>query len=337
MFQKMTTKGLGDVWTGCVFLFLESTSPKVSLPAVYKDPQKKFGLFKVIKLTLSDTAGGLQGYEILKLHDADPYLGVEIKFVDCDVCRRFLESYAAGAVSQFFTQHALRVLSGSEDFTVDTQLKAGTEVLDQCLTNQELCLDHIHSLQPVRLRDDEVTQLERQLQNLTLCDPCNSQPSRLDPCNSQPTRKETPIVPSNCFLFQKKLFDDRQLTPADHQRFATSIGRDWKKVGRALQKTCRALKGPAIDNLAFEYEREGLYEQAYQLLSRFIQAEGRNARLSRLVKALEETKLIGVAEIMLDLQPKEALQEVPELQRICPQRVCRNSCDARNSGLQSTA
>ncbi|KAL4657042.1 tumor necrosis factor receptor type 1-associated DEATH domain protein [Arapaima gigas] len=298
--KKMTTRSVGDVWTGCVFLFLESTSPKVSLPAVYKDPQKKFGLFKIIKLTLSDTAGGLQGYEILKLHDADPYLSVEIKFVDFGVCRRFLESYAAGAVSQFFTQHALRVLSSLDDFSVDTQLKAGAQVLDQCLGNQELCLDHIHSLQPVRLRDDEVTQLERQLQNMTLGDPCNSQPSGV-------VREETgcTAVPSNCFLFQKKIFDDRQLTPGDHQRFATSIGRDWKKVGRALQKTCRALKGPTIDNLAFEYEREGLYEQAYQLLSRFIQAEGRNARLGRLVKALEETKLIGVAEIMLDLQPKE--------------------------------
>lgn len=101
------------------------------------------------------------------------------------------------------------------------------------------------------------------------------------------------------------LTDDRPLTPADQQRFASHVGRDWKRVGRALEKNCRALKGTAIDNLAYEYEREGLYEQAYQLLGRFIQSEGRNARLGRLISALEEAKLINMAEIMLDIQPRE--------------------------------
>lgn len=103
------------------------------------------------------------------------------------------------------------------------------------------------------------------------------------------------------FVFQ----GDRPLTPADQQRFAAHIGRDWKRVGRTLQKGCRALKGPAIDNLAYEYEREGLYEQAYQLLGRFIQSEGRNARLGRLIGALEENKLTTVAEIMLDIKPRD--------------------------------
>lgn len=101
------------------------------------------------------------------------------------------------------------------------------------------------------------------------------------------------------------LSDDRPLTPADQQRFAAHVGRDWKRVGRALQKSCRALKGPAIDNLAYEYEREGLYEQAYQLLGRFIQSEGRSAKLSRLISALEETKLTSMAEIMLGIQPRD--------------------------------
>ena len=93
------------------------------------------------------------------------------------------------------------------------------------------------------------------------------------------------------------------LTPADLQCFSSGVGRQWKHVGRALGKTCRALKGPAIDNLAYEYEREGLYEQAYQLLSRFMQAEGRAARLSRLVRALEDCKLTSLAENMLENQP----------------------------------
>lgn len=46
-------------------------------------------------------------------------------------------------------------------------------------------------LQPVRLRDDEVTQLEQQLQN-----------SYIPPIQTQ---KE---VPKNCFLFQKRLFGE---------------------------------------------------------------------------------------------------------------------------------
>lgn len=95
------------------------------------------------------------------------------------------------------------------------------------------------------------------------------------------------------------------LAAGDLQRFSNGVGRDWRKVGRALGKNCRALKGPAIDNLAYEYEREGLYEQAYQLLSRFIQAEGSAARLGRLVRALEDSKLTSLAENILDIQPRE--------------------------------
>lgn len=93
------------------------------------------------------------------------------------------------------------------------------------------------------------------------------------------------------------------LSPADVQSFSNGVGRQWKYVGRALGKSCRALKGPAIDNLAYEYEREGLYEQAYQLLNRFIEAEGRAAKLSRLVKALEDCKLNNLVENILEIQP----------------------------------
>ncbi|XP_036399814.1 tumor necrosis factor receptor type 1-associated DEATH domain protein [Megalops cyprinoides] len=301
--KKMTTNSTpvqNGAWAGCVFLFLRSACPHFDLLAAYKDPDRKFNLFKVIRLTLSDAAGGLDGYEILKLHDADPQLGVEVKFVDEAACRRFLESYGTGSVQQFFVQHVGRVLPGPDELVVDTQLKAGDNILDFCLDDQDLCLHHIHHLQPDRLQDDEVSRLEQQLRTLALAD--------RSPSNSGPPsaiKQEVPVVPDNCFLFQKRMFDDRQLTSADHQRFATNVGRDWKKVGRTLQKTCRALKGPAIDNLAYEYEREGLYEQAYQLLSRFIQAEGKGARLGRLIAALEENKLIGLAEIMLGIQPKE--------------------------------
>ncbi|TTL88696.1 Tumor necrosis factor receptor type 1-associated DEATH domain protein [Bagarius yarrelli] len=222
-----------------------------------------------------DVAGGINGYEILKLHDADPFLGVELKFMDIVPCRRFIDSYKSGSLLQSLSQHASRLLSLPDAAAMMFMLKAGTHTLDHSLQDPDLCLQLIQQSRPVRLRDDEVTQLEQQLQNC--CIP------------PVPTIKE---VPKNCFLFQKRLFHDRSLTPADQQRFASHVGREWKQVGRALQKSCRALKGTAIDNLAYEYEREGLYEQAYQLLGRFIQSEGRNAKLGRLIGALEEAKLL---------------------------------------------
>lgn len=280
-------------WTGCAVLFLQSLYPSVDLLSLYKDQQGKSTVFKVIKLTLIDSAGGLGGYEILKVHDADPFLGVEVKFVDMSPCRLFLESYGSGAVRQALSQHACRLLALPQEFSVETQLKASTHVLDYHLDKLDLCLQHIHLSQPERLRDEEIDVLEQQLQ----CDVLGPAPH-----STPPAQEESPI-PSNCFKFQSRVFEDRMLTAADVQSFSNGVGRQWKFVGRALGKSCRALKGPAIDNLAYEYEREGLYEQAYQLLSRFIQAEGRAAKLSRLVKALEDCKLTSLAENILDVQP----------------------------------
>ncbi|XP_013982430.1 tumor necrosis factor receptor type 1-associated DEATH domain protein [Salmo salar] len=293
--KKMVTLSVEDgPWTGCAVLFLRSC-PAVNLLSLYKDQQGKFSVFKVLKLTLTDSAGGLEGYEILKLHDADPLLGVEVKFVDVAACRRFLQCYGSGAVQQSLSQHACRLLHGPQELVLETQLKAGTHTLDFCLDDLELCLQHIHQSQPGRLRDDEIAELDQQLQSQALGH--IPQPPTLS--------QEEPPVPSNCFLFQKRVFEDRILAAGDLQRFSNGVGRDWRKVGRALGKNCRALKGPAIDNLAYEYEREGLYEQAYQLLSRFIQAEGSAARLGRLVRALEDSKLTSLAENILDIQPRE--------------------------------
>lgn len=92
---------------------------------------------------------------------------------------------------------------------------------------------------------------------------------------------------------------NRPLTLQDQQTFARSVGLKWRRVGRSLQRSCRALRDPALDSLAYEYERDGLYEQAFQLLRRFMQAEGRRATLQRLVEALEENELTSLAEDLL--------------------------------------
>lgn len=95
----------------------------------------------------SDVAGGLDGYEILKLHDADPFLGVELKFMDISPCRRFLDSYSCGSLLQFLSQHASRLLSIPDGVSVEAMLKAGTYTLDHSLQDQERCLQLIYQSQ----------------------------------------------------------------------------------------------------------------------------------------------------------------------------------------------
>lgn len=102
-------------------------------------------------------------------------------------------------------------------------------------------------------------------------------------------------------LFPTPSSVNRPLNLQDQQTFARSVGLKWRKVGRSLQRSCRALRDPALDSLAYEYERDGLYEQAFQLLRRFVQAEGRRATLQRLVEALEENELTSLAEDLLGL------------------------------------
>lgn len=160
----------GGPWTGCAVLFLQSLCPSVNLLSLYQDHQKgKFMVFKVLKLTLigklcpaccascsgdqdfiilstlwPDSARGLNGYEILKVHDADPFLGVEVKFMDVAACQQFLNSYSSGALHQSLSQHACRLLALPQELRVDTQLKASTHVLDLCLDDLEGCLKRIH-------------------------------------------------------------------------------------------------------------------------------------------------------------------------------------------------
>uniref|UniRef100_A0A3B5LVJ1 Tnfrsf1a-associated via death domain n=1 Tax=Xiphophorus couchianus TaxID=32473 RepID=A0A3B5LVJ1_9TELE len=186
----------GGAWTGCAVMFLQSLFPGVDLLALYKGEQGKFIIFKVLKLTLRDSAGGLGGYDILKVHDAEPFLGVEVKFVDVAACQQFLESYSSGAVLQSLNQHACRLLGLPQDFTVRTQLKAGPQNLDLCLDQLAVCLQHIHLSQPERLRDEEIDHLEQQLQSQAL----GPAPQTLTV-----TQEESP-VPSNCFKFQNRVF-----------------------------------------------------------------------------------------------------------------------------------
>lgn len=108
-------------------------------------------------------------------------------------------------------------------------------------------------------------------------------------------------------IFRLPFAANRKITADDHQKFAKLVSKKWKQVGRSLclQTKCRALRDPFIDNLAIEYEREGLYEQAYQMLRRYIDSEGKKATVQNLVAALEDNGLISLAEEILGLHQSD--------------------------------
>lgn len=193
------------------------------------------------------------------------------------------------------------------------ELKTGAEKLDLMLLEEERCVECISQEKPNRLRDEEISNLEESLKNLS-CQEGNdsivssaiqspSPDSSLPPCSSGKSLSSLPQ--GETFIFQGQLFANRKITLDDHQKFAKLVSKKWKQVGRSLQASCRALRDPTIDNLAMEYEREGLYEQAYQLLRRFIDSEGKRATIQRLVAALEDNGLISLAEELLGIRPNE--------------------------------
>ncbi|NXW63156.1 TRADD protein, partial [Eurystomus gularis] len=164
----------------------------------------------------------------------------------------------------------------------------------------------LFALQPDRLRDEEIAELEECLKSLIVHQSGSNNMAVKDcmavnPPSLPHPAQSSPLSPQVTFIFQGQEFANRTLTPDDHQKFAKLVSKKWKQVGRSLQKTCRALRDPVIDNLALEYDREGLYEQAYQMLLRFIQSEGKKATIARLIPALEENGLISLAEELLGL------------------------------------
>ncbi|NXX84070.1 TRADD protein, partial [Urocolius indicus] len=296
-------------WVGSAYLFLQSTCKTVALPALYENSQKKPSVFKALKLALADSAGSMNGVDMLKVHCSQPHLIVQLKFCKQENCRRFLRSYREGALREALQNH-LQLSLAIATVPLEMELKAGNEHLDSMLKDEDRCLEYIYREKPDRLRDEEITELEERLKGLMIhqsisnnipVKDCTSLNSLSLPYLSQGSS----LSPQVTFIFQGQQFANRMLTPDDHQKFAKMVSKKWKQVGRSLQRSCRALRDPAIDNLALEYEREGLYEQAYQLLRRFIESEGTKATVARLVAALEENSLISLAEELLGLHSTE--------------------------------
>ncbi|NWT93531.1 TRADD protein, partial [Urocynchramus pylzowi] len=304
--------GSSPPWTGSAYLFLQSTCKAIALPSLYESSQKKPCVFKALKLALADSTGSLNGVDMLKVHCSHPHLIVQLRFCQRENCRRFLQSYHEGVFQKSLQSH-LQLSLATAMVPLEVELKAGGEHLDKILSHEDRCLECIYREKPDRLPDEEITELEERLKSLSLQQQHVSTNNNVDgkDCSSlrlpsQPCPPQGSSLPTQLtFIFQGQHFDDRTITPDDHQKFAKSVSKKWKQVGRSLQRSCRALRDPAIDNLALEYDREGLYEQAYQMLLRFIQSEGKKATMARLIAALEENGLVSLAEELLGLHSSE--------------------------------
>ncbi|NXG50414.1 TRADD protein, partial [Psilopogon haemacephalus] len=301
--------GSSSPWIGSAYLFLQSTCKTIALPALYECSQKKPHVFKALKLALADSTGSLNGVDMLKVHCSHPHLIVQLKFCQQQSCRRFLQSYREGALHKSLQSH-LQLSLAMTAVPLEMQLKAGSEHLDEMLKDEDHCLECIYRQKPDRLRDEEITELEESLKSLSVHQSINNNMAVKDctplkPPSASPSSQGSSLSPQVTFIFQGQEFVNRSLLPEDHQKFAKLVSKKWKQVGRSLQKSCRALRDPAIDNLALEYDREGLYEQAYQMLLRFIQSEGKKATIARLISALEENGLVSLAEELLGLHSPE--------------------------------
>ncbi|XP_054026071.1 tumor necrosis factor receptor type 1-associated DEATH domain protein [Dryobates pubescens] len=300
--------GSSSSWIGSAYLFLQSTCTGVALPALYESSQKRPSIFKALKLALADSTGSMSGVDMLKVHCSHPHLIVQLKFCKRESCRRFLRSYREGSLQKSLQSH-LQLSLATSTVPLETELKAGSEHLDSMLKDEDHCLECIHREKPDRLRDEEISELEESLKSLTVHQSINNNVAVKDCIPLSPTALPpspgSSLSPQVTFTFQGQEFVNRTLLPDDHQKFAKLVSKKWKQVGRSLQRGCRALRDPAIDSLALEYEREGLYEQAYQMLLRFIQSEGKRATIARLVSALEENGLISLAEELLGLHSNE--------------------------------
>ncbi|XP_062967239.1 tumor necrosis factor receptor type 1-associated DEATH domain protein isoform X1 [Cynocephalus volans] len=293
-----------EEWVGSAYLFVESSLEEVVLSDAYAHPQQKVAVYRALRAALAESSRSPEELQMLKIHRGDPQLIVQLRFCGRQLCCRFLRAYREGALRGAL-QRCLAAALAQPSLELQLELRAGAERLDSLLTDEERCLSCILAQKPDRLRDEELAELEDALQNLT----CGSggqggdvevAPAPLQSLVSSPSEKPQP--PSgHTFLFQGQPVVNRPLSLQDQQTFARSVGLKWRKVGRSLQRGCRALRDPALDSLAYEYEREGLYEQAFQLLRRFVQAEGRRATLQRLVEALEENELTSLAEDLLGL------------------------------------
>ncbi|XP_075694816.1 tumor necrosis factor receptor type 1-associated DEATH domain protein [Rhinoderma darwinii] len=290
-------------WIGSVYLFIQSDS--TSLPDQY-DVYKSI-VYNRLRDVISEFSGGSPNcIEILKIRKSDEHLILYLKFCGKLACERFLQGYREKRV-HYHIQNELSQCFKMESLEVCLELKVDTQNLDTQLEEEEKCMQYISSLKPSYQKDDELADLDRLFRNVSLGTSPAPENSSV-PASSPPQDSTQGSLPhtlrsvsseGSTFQFHGQDFVDRPLASDHHQMFARLVGTSWKKVGRTLKENCRALEDPAIETVEYEYRGDGLYEQAYQMLQRFIDCEGKKGTLQRLVNALVINGLTGIAEKLL--------------------------------------
>ncbi|XP_077982859.1 uncharacterized protein LOC144437725 [Glandiceps talaboti] len=86
-------------------------------------------------------------------------------------------------------------------------------------------------------------------------------------------------------------FRGQQVSRKQHILFSTLIGgNNWKRIAQRLHLSgCRFLTDAAIDSI--DVENRDAEEKSYQMIRKFIESEGRNATLDKLVKAMDDSGL----------------------------------------------
>ncbi|OCT84388.1 tumor necrosis factor receptor type 1-associated DEATH domain protein [Xenopus laevis] len=292
-----------SMWVGSVYLYIKSDT--VPLPGKYT--HQKALIYEALRSAISESTRGCRdSIEILKIHSSDQQLILYLKFCGLEPCQRFLKDYKECKV-QMQIQNKLKNCFSVEGLPIFTELKIDTGEIDSLLEKEEQCLKYISQMKPTIQKDDELAEIDERLKSIKLDSPSalDSELSLQNSCQcSLPLSlhsNRSYHIEGSTFHFQGEEFVDRPLTSAHIQHFAKSVGKNWKPVGRSLGKTCRALNDTAIENLAYEFDRDGRYEQAYQLLRLFKDSEGKKATVQRLVQALEENGLNSIALDLLSL------------------------------------
>lgn len=80
--------------------------------------------------------------QMLKIHRSDPQLIVQLRFSGRQPCRRFLCAYREGALRAALESRLAAALA-LRSLRLQLELRAGAELLDALLTDEERCLSCI--------------------------------------------------------------------------------------------------------------------------------------------------------------------------------------------------
>ncbi|KAL3859802.1 hypothetical protein ACJMK2_009995 [Sinanodonta woodiana] len=96
------------------------------------------------------------------------------------------------------------------------------------------------------------------------------------------------LMGSNSFVLSDST---SSVTPEDLDIVSAAIGKEWRRLGRALNIT-----DGVLDQIHMDYNIAGIYEVMYQILNKWVQREARNATKRVLAEKLHEIERDDIAQ-----------------------------------------